>query len=384
MSRAALWLLASGAILAAGCSSEGKVREPAELQDIASPALHPDEVWSESAGDGSEGTYAGLLLTVESDAVFAADTDGDVYAFDPKSGKQLWKAHTKARVISGPSVSGNAVLVGTLDAQVIALKRADGTELWRAGVGSEVMGAPRGDGDRVIARSGDGRVYGLSAVSGARLWTFDRTEPSLTLRGLSPPLISGNRVFVGMDNGRVAALGLNDGAVGWEQPVAVPSGRNELDRITDIDAGLIGDSGAIFVASFGGELVCMDGDDGNVLWRRTVKSYSGLVLTNDLVVVTDEAGVVWGLDSHTGAAAWKQEALQYRKLSAPGAIDGYVVVGDFEGYLHWLDPKDGRIVARNRPGHDPIRAAPVTGGDTLYVMNVDGKIVALKSGKKTS
>lgn len=369
------------AVLATGCSSEGKVREPAELKVIAGGALAPRVAWTEAADGGSGGAYTGLTLAVEADAVFAAATDGSVWAFNPADGRRLWQTETEARVISGPSVSGNAVLVGTLDGDVIALKRADGKPLWKARVSSEVMAAPRGDGDRVVARAGDGRVFGLSAVSGARLWTFDRTVPNLTLRGLAPPLIYGARVFVGMDNGRVAALNLADGVVSWEQAVAVPTGRNELERITDIDAELVGEGGAIFAVSFGGELAALNGNNGNVLWRRSIKSYSGLTLLDDKVVVTDEAGVVWGLDAGTGAAAWKLEDLQYRKLSAPGVLDGYVVVGDFEGYLHWIDPKDGRIVARNRVGSDPIRAAPVAGGGLLYVMNVEGRITALKSGK---
>jgi outer membrane protein assembly factor BamB len=368
-------------VAVAGCSGEGKVRKPAVLKDIVGPVLKPNDVWSASAGAGSKGFYSGFDLALEPDALFAADAGGNVYAWNPQSGKRIWEAHTDARVISGPSVSGNMVLVGTLDGDVIALKRADGAQLWRARISSEALAAPRGDGDQVVARSGDGRVYGLAPTSGARLWTFDRTVPNLTLRGLSPALIYGNKVFVGMDNGRVAALTLADGAVGWEQAVSVPSGRNELERITDVDAGLVGDGGAVFAASFGGELAALDAASGTVLWRRSVKSYSGIVLIGDLLVVTDEAGLVWGLDAHTGAAAWKNEDLQYRKLSAPGTIDGYAVVGDFEGYLHWIDPKDGRIVARNRVGSDPIRSAPVAGGDLLYVMNVDGKIVALKSGK---
>jgi outer membrane protein assembly factor BamB len=381
--RRALLLGTLALAVLAGCSSS-KTREPAVLKDIVNPALRPTSLWSESAGDGSHGAYSGFVLAAESDALFAADDRGRVYAFSPANGKRIWRIDTDARVIAGPSVAGNALLLGTLDGDVIALKRADGSPLWKAQLSSEVLGAPAGDGDRVVARAGDGRVYGLSAVSGQRLWTFDRNEPNLTLRGLSAPLIEGNRVFVGMDNGRVAALGLADGALGWEQAVAVASGRNELERLTDVDAAMLSDGGALFAASFGGEIACLDGDNGNVLWRREVKSYTGEVLAGDLIVVTDEAGVVWGLDSHTGAAAWKLEDLQYRKLSAPGYLDGYVVVGDFEGYLHWIDPKDGRIVARVRAGSDPIRAAPVTLGEAIYVMNVEGRITALKSGKSSS
>lgn len=375
MSRILLVLML--ALAAAACSSKGKVREPAKLTTIEAPAIKPQTAWSHGAGKGSNGEFGGLRLALEADALFAADTAGRVYAFNPKTGARLWQATTNSRVISGPGVSGDLVLVGTLDAEVIALGRADGAEKWRRSVSSEVMSSPVGNGNVVVARSGDGRVYGLSATKGDRLWLQDRSVPNLTLRGMSTPLVVGNRVYIGFDNGRLAALKLSDGTPEWEQVVAVPSGRTELERLTDVDASLLDNGKEVFAASFGGEVTCLDGDTGQVLWRRSIKSYTGFAEAGENIVVTDESGVVWGLDARTGAATWKQEALLNRRLSPPAQYKGWIVIGDFEGYLHWLDPKDGKIVARSREGSDPIRAALVTGDDLLYVMNNTGRIAAV-------
>ncbi|MGH8461742.1 MAG: outer membrane protein assembly factor BamB [Stenotrophobium sp.] len=372
-------LLTLAALSLAACSSSKNVRIPASLQDISNPALKIQKLWSSSAGDGSDDQYSGLQMSVQPDAVFAADVDGVIYAFNPKNGDRIWRVKTKSRVIAGPGVSGNMVLVGTLDAQVIALKRSDGSELWRTTLSSEVLAAPTGDGDVLVARTVDGHVYGLAADSGKQLWNFDRTEPNLTLRGLSVPLVQGGSAFVGLDNGRVVSLRLTDGQPAWEQVIAMPSGRTELDRITDVDAGLLADNGNIFAASYGGELACVDADSGQVVWRRSIKSYTGMARAGKLVIVTDESGVIWALDAATGAAAWTQKGLLYRKLSPPAVLDGNIVVGDYEGYLHWLDPVDGSIIARTRAGSDPIRAGMRVMDGVLYVMNADGKITALST-----
>lgn len=379
MIRAGIVLAALAGVLLAGCESDGKVREPTELQDIAGSAVAPARAWTQDAGDGAGGQYSGLRLALEPDALFAADVDGVVHAFEPASGKPVWRAETEGRVISGPTVSGDLILVGTLDGEVIALKRADGARAWVARVSSEVMAPPVGQGNFIVARTVDGRTHGLSAATGARLWSFDRTVPNLTLRGLSEPLVAGGQVFVGMDNGRLVSLRLTDGAPAWEQAVAVPTGRSELDRITDIDAPLIAQGREILAASFGGEVASLDGGNGEVRWRRSIKSYAGMALLDKIVAVSDEAGVVWGLDLESGAAAWSQEGLKYRKLSPPAAFGNHVVVGDFEGYLHWLDPKDGRIVGRTRAGSDPILAAPVAGEQLLYVMNSAGTVSAVRA-----
>lgn len=366
----------------AACSSKGTVRKPTELHAIENPAIKPVTVWSTHAGEGAGGKVSGLRLNLQDDALFVADIDGRVFAIARDSGRTLWRADTGSRVISGPGVSGDTVLVGTLDAEVIALKRSDGSERWRRQVSSEVMGPPEGDGSVVVARSIDGRVFGLNATDGERLWSFDRTVPNLVLRGNSAPLLLGSQAIVGMDNGRVASLRLVDGQPQWEQAVTVPSGRTELERITDIDADLLEGPDCVLAASFGGEVACLAADSGEAIWRRSIRSYSGMAASADKVFVTDDSGVVWGLDLKSGAAVWKQESLLYRKLSAPAYFGGYVVVGDFEGYLHWLDPSDGKLVARMRAGSDPILVAPVATDDHLFVMNAQGRIAAIQNEKK--
>jgi outer membrane protein assembly factor BamB len=128
--------------------------------------------------------------------------------------------------------------------------------------------------------------------------------------------------------------------------------------------------------TYGGDLVLIDPATGDSRWRRSIKSYSGMALGGDKLFVTDAEGTVWALDAETGAAAWKQEGLKYRRLSPPGYYKGYVVVADFEGYLHWLSPSDGSLVARTRLGSGPVIAPPVAAEDLLYVMTAAGKLAA--------
>jgi len=378
-----LILLATLAFLS-GCIHKGKVKLPTKLVEIQHPVVIPEASWSRHLGKGSGGFYSGLRIALEPDALFGAEVGGRVYALDPKTGKTIWETRTKSRVISGPTVSDDLVLVGTLDGEVIALKRANGVQLWRAKASSEVLGAPAASGGIVVVKSGDGREFGLSATDGSLLWNFDRSVPQLTLRGLSPPLISGNRVYIGLDNGKLAALNLSDGQLVWEQTISVPTGRADLDRLVDIDADLLSGPEGIFVVTFGGDVALIDPSSGDSRWRRSVKSYSGMVLGDDKLYVSDADGVVWALDVETGAAAWKQEGLKYRRLSPPGYFQGHVVVGDYKGYLHWLSSKDGSFEGRTRLADtfssSPVTAAPVASDNLLYVMTSAGNLAAYTAG----
>ena len=371
-----------GLVLAAAlaaCGDKGPVREPAELTSIANKQVTPGIVWERSPGSGDGGLESGLRLWVEEGILVTADAGGDVYALDPKNGKKLWEADTDARLVSGPTVYGDVVLLGTLDAEVLALSRKDGKAVWRTTLSSEVLAPPVGDGGIVVARCGDGKIFGLSAESGARRWSFDRAVPPLTLRGMSEPLIHEGVAIIGLDNGRAAALRVETGDVLWEEVVSAPEGRSELERIVDVDAGLLTAHGGIYALSFGGELAAIGLQEGRVAWRRPVKSATGAALFGNKLLVTDESGVVWALDAQTGAAAWKQEALKYRHLSAPAAIGGLAVVADFEGYLHWLSPDDGSIVGRVRATGDAVVAAPIVQDDRLYVLDRSGEIAVVEA-----
>jgi outer membrane protein assembly factor BamB len=363
-----------------GCSSKAKLREPTKLTKIVEPAITADTAWTRSIGNGADGYVSALRPALEADALYLADIKGRVLALDPKTGARIWRSETKARIISGPTVFDDKILVGTLDAEVIALQRADGKELWRSRISSEVMAPPVGAGKVVVARAGDGREYGLDAADGTRLWTFERGVPSLTLRGMSPPLIVGNRVFTGMDNGKLAALNLDDGQLAWEQTLSVPTGRDPLSQLTDIDADLLNSPGSglsgVFVVSMGGDIALVDPSGGDSRWRRSVKSYSSMASDGERLYVSDDDGVIWALDAETGAEAWKQEGLKYRRTSAVAVIGGSVVVGDYKGYLHFLKASSGDIIGRTRVGSDPVVAQPVASGDRLYVLDDDGRLRA--------
>ena len=378
--RAAL-LLAAAAL--AACSGKDNTHKPTPLADIPKPAISIDEAWSSSLGDGSDGLYTTLRIALTDSALYMASVDGRVEALNPDNGKRLWRIDTKEKVISGPSAGGDMVLVGTESGRAIALQSSDGKPLWKTQTSSEV-GAPlaHDSGGNVVVRTVDGRVYGLDPQTGERRWGFDRAEPALTLRGMSAPLIESGHVYVGLDNGRLVSLNLSDGTPAWEQPISVPSGRTELDRIIDIDADLLLGADGLFVVSYGSDLAAVDPSNGQAYWRRTVKSYSGMAYGAGRLYVTDADGDVLAFDASSGSQVWKQEGLKYRQLSAPVLFAGYVVVGDYKGYLHWIATDDGHFVARSRLGSDPIVATPEVGAKYLYVMNAGGKVGAFSVQEK--
>ena len=155
------------------------------------------------------------------------------------------------------------------------------------------------------------------------------------------------------------------------------SGRSELERIVDIDGGLLLSGGTLYVASYQGRMAALELESGRVLWQRDASSYAGVAQGFGNVYVSLASGTVEGVDERSTTALWSNEALARRQLSAPEVFSSYVAVGDMEGYLHLLSQVDGRFVGRTRVDSDGLRARPLVVGDMIYVFGNSGKLEAL-------
>ena len=186
-------------------------------------------------------------------------------------------------------------------------------------------------------------------------------------------------VYVGYEDGTVVMLRIADGLQGWEQAVADPDGRTELDRAADVDGEIQVGGDAVFATSFHGQSMALSLNNGRPVWTRDIGSYGGLAMNDTLVIVSDKQGVVHGLSRTDGSGVWKQEGLQRRMLTTPVIQGNYAVVGDLEGYLHWMKLDTGEIVARVRVQNAFLRGTPVISSEgVLYALTTEGELAAYK------
>ncbi len=389
MLRRILLLTVLAAFALAGCSTikgwfggkskKENVNPPAELVDFT-PTVEVRELWSTSLGDGEGRLGLRQKPAIADGRVYAADDEGRVYALDAGSGKQVWETETELQLSGGPGAGEGVVVVGGLDGDVIAFDAGSGAEKWKSKVTSEVISTPQIASGLVVVRANDGRAFGLDLADGKRKWVFDQPLPTLTVRGnASPIVVDGSTVYLGYDNGSVVALSLADGLRMWEQSVAQPEGRTELERMNDVDGDLAVADGVVYATSFKGQTLAMGAADGRPLWNRDLGSYAGLGLAGDRLVTSDTDGSVYALDRNGGEAVWKNDKLGWRWLTTPAVQGDYAVVGDLEGYLHWLKLDSGELAARTRVQRSPIRATPQVGADgTLYAVTTEGKLAAYR------
>ncbi len=383
-------LFVSILILLSGCSSTksfiknmtgsgtDNTEPPTPLVEIETLA-EIIELWSKNTGKGSTKQFLKLTPSHSQGKVFVADTRGNLASLDANNGNTLWKNDAGLTISGGPGASEKLTMIGSDEGDVLAYASESGEFIWRAKVSSEILAAPQEGNDIVVVRTIDGRIFGLDANDGSRLWIYERTMPALTLRGTSNPVITGDIVIAGFDGGRLSAIELFTGKLIWETSISLSSGRTQLERMVDIDSDPIIIGNDIYVATFQGRLASVALEDGRITWARDISSYAGLTSDGDIIYITDDQSHVWALDRATGNSVWKQENLYARQATAPATIGNLVVVGDLEGYLHWMDKDNGQFVARTRVSESAILAPPIAVEDIVYAYSSDGILSAYTS-----
>ena len=360
---------------------EDNKEPPAELVNYK-PELKIDVLWDEDVNEGGgEERFLSLMLAVKDKRALVADVDGLVQARNITTGELIWETETDYSFSAGPGVGDNSVaILATSNAEIVAFNIGTGREVWKTNVSSEVLANPVVTDEKVIVRTIDGKMVALNPRDGSQLWVFDRSVPILSIRGTGVPIIVDDNIIAGYANGKMLALRLSDGKSGWETSIDIPRGRSEVERLVDLDVDPVETGGVVFVSSYQGGTTAVLALDGDVLWRNdNVSSYTGIGYDWRYLYISSTESHVWQLDQRSGASLWKQDELQNRVLTSPVIYDDYVVVGDYDGYIHWLSVNDGRQLARIKVADSAIETKPVVVDNVVYVYSKEGSLTALKA-----
>jgi outer membrane protein assembly factor BamB len=371
-------IVLAAALLASlqGCAGKKDTAEPPAKLTEFETTLDVEKVWSSKVGGASERLRLGLRPATDGARIYAGAYDGQVASYDAATGSKEWSIKTELALTAGPGFGDGLLVFGTADGDLLALDAATGEERWRQPIGSEVLAAPAIGSNVVVVRSVDGRLRGFSTANGGTLWTVEQNLPALTLRGNTAPRLAGTLVVSGFNNGRIGAYELTSGDTAWEVTVANPTGRSELERLVDVSAGVQVVGNDVYVVGYHGRAVGIDLLTGTVLWQQEFSSFSGLSADFNNVYVTSDFDAIVAMSRAAGTQLWTQEALRLRDVTAPTRFANTVVVGDFEGYVHWLSPDDGRFLARQRAARERISGAPLVVGENVYVQGDDGTLAA--------
>lgn len=336
----------------------------------------PQTIWTANTGNGAGSENLTMAPTLDNNAIYSASTNGKITSVNKLNGQVNWSSDTKLSLTSGPGAGDGIVVAGSRSGDIVALNASDGSTRWKKNISSQVLANPVVSNNKVLIKSIDGFVRAYS-LDGQKLWSLQQTEPNLILRGSSSPAASYSDAIIGFANGRLIKVHMLDGKMMWSQSIAYPQGAFSIERMIDIDADPVINAHHVFAATYQGKIASLAWTSGRTLWSHDLSSYTGMAADNNNVYVSDAKSFLWSFKADSGVVNWRLGALEARHISGPATMGNYLVVGDSEGYLHWVDKKDGHFAARIKAG-GAIVASPIAQNGVLYALTNNGYLSAYK------
>lgn len=385
-----LTFITATTLILSGCSlfsSEEDVVKMAELPEIKA-TYFPKTAWTNSIGSGVDKYYSQLQPAVNEDNIFVAARDGEVRSFSIKTGYRKWSTHLGShssnalnrspRLSGGITLSYDTLYIGTENAQVFALDAANGDVKWMSKVSGEVIAQPVYESGKVVVHTSRGDLIALDSTTGEEVWNLKNPQPKLTLRGSATPSISQGGVIYGRADGFVSAALLENGTPLWQIPVARAYGATELERLVDVDMQPAILNNIVYALAYNGNLVAIDLLKGQQIWSRKYSGFKSIAIAGRDLFVTDYRGYVFAINRKDGEQRWVNKELSYRNVTGAAVANQFIVVGDSEGYLHWIDRENGEFVAQQYLDSDGLYIEPVVTNTHLYLQTRSGKVIAIE------
>lgn len=362
-------ILVAMALVLAACSSSGKRPQPADL-GTEPQILKIVPSWRASIG--AVGFF--MEAKVVGEQLALASSDGTVAVINAQNGSDIWRQSVGSSLSAGVGFDGRWAAVVTRNNELVTLEQ--GRELWRQRLSAQGFTPPLVAGNRVFVLTADRSVQAFDAQSGRRLWTQQRAGEPLALRQSGVLVPVGNTLVAGL-SGRLVGMDPLNGSSRWEAALATPRGTNDIERLVDLVAP-IGRTGNVLCArAFQAAVACVDAQRGNLLWSKPANGQLGLANLGNMVVGSESDGTLlaWRLDN--GERVWNSELLRWRYLGAMTALPSALLVADSTGFVHFVSPKDGALLARVRTeGGSELVAAPVVAGSLIVTVARNGQVQA--------
>lgn len=366
---AVLICLVMGSLLS-GCAAKRTIPTVPKLTS----SIGIKTVWTNNTSQSEYAQFAPQLL--EAEIIDAGDKQ--IKIIDAEKGITRKEIKLKKKMASGIGTNGNLFVVASNKGEVYTYNR-NGELVWQNQASSEVLApAVLSNDGYVIIRTIDGRITAYAQEDGKQVWQFMRPVPALALRNYAPVTAVGGLVFAGLANGQLVALAEKNATVIWEGQVAIPKGATELERAVDVLARPLIVDQAVCVVAYQGKVGCFEGVSGTPIWTKEMASGSDLATDGQALFGVTSKAEVLAFDVGNGASLWQMDKLKGRELGAPVVFGQYIVFGDMEGYVYFLNKASGEIEGIRRVVRAPIRQQPIVHNDMVLIKSTKGHLVALK------
>jgi len=315
------------------------------------------EMWNNTTSS-SGGDYGVSSTAAYSDGkvVVANNFDDSLYCFNISTGERIWKsksAYSGGYGGGSITIDNNVIYAGMPNNRLTAVNFTDGTSLWNFTIGANdeygVSSTPVIVNNMVIFGASDRYVYAVNITTHALVWKF--------LSGgefYATPTVVGDRIYIG--NGTY---------------------RNDISNVAmfclDLDGFADGNDGWTNESLTGGT-------DGDLIWRYNMTTggqsiVSSVAYWNDTIYFGSYDNYMYSLNATTGAYNWRFTT-SGDILASPAVSDSIVYISSADSKLYAVYWNNGTQKWAHT-GSGGSHSSPAIANGVAYYATISGNIYAV-------
>lgn len=305
-----------------------------------------------------------------------------------------WTFPTGDRIVSSPVFADGVIYFGGDDGNLYAVDATTGRQIWKHATGGPVPTSPAVGGGILYAGSYDGKFYALNAKTGAVRWKFttggERRFEARGLHGLLPtnqtiadpfdiylssPVLGDRAVFFGSGDGNVYALDSGTGALRWK-----------FQSGDVVHASPAFADGIVYVGSWDSYFYAIDAKTGKQVWKfhggedplihNQVGFQSSPAVVNGIVYTGCRDSNLYAIDAKTGKEKWRFSTALSWVITSPAVAGNKVIFGTSDSSLyHVVDADTGKAVLQSQD-KAYIFSSPAVAGDVVFLGVLNGTLEA--------
>lgn len=286
--------------------------------------------------------------------IYFGSDDGNVYAVDAESGRQVWKTPTRGPVPSTPAVANGTLYIGSYDGKLYALDAKSGAVKWKFAT----------EGERRFEAKG---LHGMQPKMQTIADPFDVY--------LSSPVVAEGGVYFGSGDGHLYALDANSGSLRW---------KFKTGNVVHASPAFV--NGVLFFGSWDSYFYAVDAKSGKEKWRfqggedplihNQVGFQSSPAVVDGVVYTGCRDAQLYALDAATGKQKWKFDNALSWVITSPAVVDGRVYFATSDSSLfHIVDAATGKSLVK-QDAHAYMFSSPAVAEDVVFIGVLNGTLAA--------
>ena len=317
--------------------------------------------------------------------VFCIDAGGIVYAFNSKTGDEIWR---KSVTIAGKdgqtgaaiAYDNGCLIVSSCFSECFSLNAKTGDINWRIKLPASCKGDSITISDgRVFLMCSNSTLQVIDIENGKLLWTHSGITSDSVFLGGAGVAVSDGVAYFAYPSGEIFALLVETGTPIWESAFPKFSISNAAQAFTHPKASPVVKDGVVYFVAANEQTAAYNAKTGERLW---IKDYGGVqtpIVSGNSIFVFNSRSELICLNRLTGNLRWKSVLDIKNKHDWYGMVllKNHILTISPEGNLAFVSVKSGKIEKLEVTG-EGVTVNPIIADSALYILSSDGEISAYK------